>query len=194
MRIEAFWPEQTLSYNAGKDDFIPARNSGFRLRHALLFHLCVIQSITIEIARQLKRFKTHPIPCRNSRSLVSSCCIWPDYVFHLPVTAWPIVCSMLPEHIVRFNPNACLSLTFHQLRSHSAPRNFARFLYDRKMPQISLTFLFSIHSHFILPHLLSCHRPRKVTNSIPIPCDKFFQRHTPLFLSTSHLVHFCWFP
>ena len=99
------------AHNEGKEHFIQAPDSGSRIRHALLFLPRVVQSISIESPALLKRLKTIPsrVACqeswpnffRKSRSLVSKCCNWSDYVFHLPVTTWPIVFCMSQEHRFR---------------------------------------------------------------------------------------------
>ena len=170
-------------------------------RHALLFLPRVVQLISIETPALLKRLKTIPSrvalspACQQSwptslesrEVLVSNCCSWSDYVFHLPVTAGPIVFCMSQEHIVLFKiqrmsfshaPSFAVSLRSRQFRSISL---------CWKMPQISSVFLLAIHSHFILPPLASCHHPTKRHQNFshPIPSE-FFQRFTPRFLPTSH--------
>ena len=55
--------------------------------------------------------------------------------FSTCVTAWPIVLGMLQEHFVRFIPSACLSLTFHQFRSHSDSNHFVQFFTGRTNPE-----------------------------------------------------------
>ena len=74
----------------------------------------------------------------KSRSLVSNCCSWSDYVLHLPGTDGKIVFCMSQEHIVRFKiqrmsfshaPSFAVSLRSTQFRSI--------FLCWIQMPQIS---------------------------------------------------------
>ena len=55
-------------------------------------------------------------------------------------------------------------------------------------------FLLAIHSHFILPHLVSCHHSTKDTKTFPIPPIRVFSTFHPAFSadeSLLRLVHFC---
>ena len=86
---------------------------------------------------------------------------------------------MSQEHIVRFKiqrmsfshaPSFAVSLRSTQFRSISL---------CWKMLQISSMFLLAIHSHFILPHLASCHHPTKDTKTFPIPSHRSFFNVSP---------------
>ena len=151
----------------------------------------------------LTRSKTHPIPYRaiarvpailgrffrKPRSLVSNCCIWSDYVFHMRHSLADCF-----RHVTRTNcsiqsqrmsfshvPSISVSLRFQQIRSI--------FFRKEKIPRISSVFLIGIYSHFILPHLASCHHPTKEPNIFATPCHQsFFQRLTPCFLPANHYL------
>ena len=86
--------------------------------------------------------------------------------------------------------SACLSLRSTQFRSISL---------CWKMSQISSVFLLAIHSHFILPHLASCHHPTKDTKTFPIPSHQsFFNVSTRVFCrrvitsACSFLLYLAW--
>ena len=129
---------------------------------------------------------------RKSRSLVSNCCIC-QITFSTCVTAWPMVFRIIQEHIVRFNPSACLFLTFHRSRSHSDFNNFIQFFIDKKNPWnfVRVPGRHPFEHHCATLGFMSSPHKRYQNVCHPIPAEFFQRLHVSAEASSFRLVLFC---
>ena len=195
---------RSSAHIAGKEHFIPARNSALEPNMCFFCTCCPINfnwnSRTVETNQNPSNPVAHyrSVPTilthffRKSQSLVSNCCIWSDYVFHMRHS----LATCFPHNTRTHCSIQSQRMSFSHvpsIRSHSDFNKFIQFFTDRKNPwnfvrvpdrhpfeRHPATLGFMSWSHKRYQHV--CH---------PIPAEFFQRLHVSSDVSSFRLVLFC---